>query len=55
MRLFVKDPRKFHIAEQAFTRFARDVLGIEDIKKGKDQTSTRRLTDGGLSQVVSGV
>lgn len=51
MRLFVKDPAKKEIAEQAFKRFVREVIGIEDIKKGKTTLNNgsggagRRLTD----------
>lgn len=47
MRLFVKDTKKVQVAEQAFARFAKEVLGIDDIKRGKD-TSGMKL----LSQVV---
>jgi hypothetical protein len=43
MRLFVKDTRKVHLAEQTFARFAREVLGITDIRRGKDQT--KRLAE----------
>lgn len=41
MRLFVKDARKLNIAKQAFRRFAREVIGVEDIKEGKEQTATQ--------------
>ena len=45
MRLFVRDPAKFHIAEKAFAKFARDTLGAE-IKKGKGTTTSAAAVAG---------
>lgn len=51
MRLFVKDRSKYELAEQAFSRFAKEVLNVSHVKKGKDTSGNpsglqqRRLTD----------
>jgi hypothetical protein len=51
LRLFVKDPAKFDIADKAFKKLARDMIGME-VVVGKTQSgSVRRATDQGLSQI----
>ncbi len=45
MRLFVRDPAKLHIAEKAFSKYARETLGAE-IKKGKEKNNTMSQTIG---------
>ncbi len=42
MRLFVRDPAKLHIAERAFSRYAKETLGAE-IKKGKEQRANQTV------------
>jgi HD superfamily phosphohydrolase len=49
LRLFVKDPAKFEIADRAFKKLARDTIGME-VVIGKTQSgNVRRQTDQGLS------
>lgn len=40
LRLFVRDPAKLQVAQQAFQKFARDTLGAE-IYKNKEQSKTQ--------------
>ena len=54
MRLFVKDPAKYDIAQNAFKKLARDVIGVEDIILAKSQSNNsqalRRAHEQSLNQ-----